>query len=157
MSASSGKDDLAYHVEEARGAASPTISGKEDYTVEVDDISPADQKRLMRKIDLRLAPLLGACYCISLLDRTNLSAANIAGMSKQLKLGINERYSIIALVFFITYVILQPPATIALRWIGPRNFLSTIIICWGKYLSFYIYRIVANHQNRSGHARNGLC
>jgi len=133
MSASSGKDEhIAYHVEEARGSASPPLSGKDDYSVEVDDVAPADQKRIMRKIDLRLVPLLGSCYCISLLDRTNLSAANIAGMSKQLKLGINERYSIIALVFFITYVVLQPPATIMLRWIGPRNFLSTIIICWGE-------------------------
>jgi len=141
MSSSTGKEEyIAYHAEEARGSDSPPLSnGKDDYTVQVDDITPADQKRLMRKIDLRLVPLLGSCYCISLLDRTNLSAANIAGMSRELRLGINERYSIVALVFFISYVILQPPATIAMRWIGPRNFLSTIIICWGKELSWWYF------------------
>lgn len=37
------------------------------------------QKRIVRKIDLRLIPLCGIMYCVSLLDRTNLSNAAIAG------------------------------------------------------------------------------
>lgn len=41
--------------------------------------SPAEVKALMRRIDLRLIPLCGGMYCISLLDRTNLSNAAIAG------------------------------------------------------------------------------
>lgn len=41
--------------------------------------SAADVKRLMRRVDLRLIPLCGGMYCISLLDRTNLSNAAIAG------------------------------------------------------------------------------
>lgn len=39
--------------------------------------------------------------------------------------------SIISLVFFITYTICQPPATILCRKIGPRIFLSTITLLWG--------------------------
>ena len=34
-------------------------------------------------------------------------------------------------MFFITYVILQPPATVILRKVGPRVFLPTIVILWG--------------------------
>lgn len=41
--------------------------------------SPADTKRIYRRIDLRLVLLCGAMYCVSLLDRTNLSNAAIAG------------------------------------------------------------------------------
>lgn len=41
--------------------------------------SPAEQKRIVRRIDLRLAVTLGCLYCISLLDRTNLGAASVAG------------------------------------------------------------------------------
>jgi MFS family permease len=52
-------------------------------------------------------------------------------MTAQLKLNLHERYSIVALVFFITYVILQPPATIMMRFIGPRIFLSSIVFLWG--------------------------
>lgn len=42
-------------------------------------LTPAEQKRLNRRIDLRLVVPLGCLYCISLLDRTNLGAASVAG------------------------------------------------------------------------------
>jgi MFS family permease len=51
-------------------------------------------------------------------------------MGVDLKL-IGERYSIIVLIFFISYVLLQPPATVVLRKVGPRIFLPTITILWG--------------------------
>lgn len=35
------------------------------------------------------------------------------------------------LVFFITYVICQPPATVICRKLGPRNFIATITVLWG--------------------------
>ena len=64
------------------------------------------------------------------MDRTNLGIAVVAGMGVDLKL-IGFRYSTIVLVFFITYVFLQPPATVILRKVGPRVFLPTICILWG--------------------------
>jgi hypothetical protein len=44
---------------------------------------------------------------------------------------IGPRYNIITLIFFIPYVLCQPPATVILRQIGPRYFLSGITILWG--------------------------
>ena len=38
-----------------------------------------EQKRIVRRIDMRLVLTLGGLYCISLLDRTNLGAASVAG------------------------------------------------------------------------------
>lgn len=49
--------------------------------------SPRDQKALMRRVDFRLIPICGVMYCVSLLDRTNLSNATIAGMGEELNLG----------------------------------------------------------------------
>lgn len=92
--------------------------------------TPEEQKKIIRKIDLRLVPTLGFMYCVSLMDRTNLGIAVVAGMGVDLVL-IGERYSIIVLLFFITYVALQPPATVILRKLGPRIFLPTIVILWG--------------------------
>lgn len=48
-----------------------------------------------------------------------------------MKLAVGFRYSTIVLVFFITYVALQPPATVILRKVGPRIFLPTITVLWG--------------------------
>lgn len=52
-------------------------------------------------------------------------------MTVDLKLGIHNRYSIVTLIFFIPYVLFQPPATVIMRKIGPRIFLSAITMVWG--------------------------
>jgi len=46
----------------------------------------------------------------------------------------NNAYTIISLVFFLPYALFQPPATVAIREIGPRRFLATIILLWGAVM-----------------------
>jgi MFS family permease len=92
--------------------------------------TPEEQKKIIRRIDTRLVLTLGFLYCVSLMDRTNTGIAVVAHMGVDLNL-IANRYSIIVLVFFITYVLLQPPATVVLRKVGPRIFLPTITLLWG--------------------------
>jgi MFS family permease len=99
----------------------------------INTFTPEEQKKIIRKVDLRLIPTLGFMYCVSLMDRTNLGVAMVAGMGTDLKLT-GERYSIIVLLFFITYVALQPPATVVLRKLGPRVFLPAIVIIWGAVM-----------------------
>ncbi|KAF2766555.1 MFS general substrate transporter [Teratosphaeria nubilosa] len=96
----------------------------------IDAFTPEQQKAIIRRIDRRLVLTLGFMYCVSLMDRTNLGIAAVAGMSVDLKL-IGNRYSLISLVFFISYILLQPPATVVLRKAGPRIFLPTITLLWG--------------------------
>ena len=43
--------------------------------------TPDEQRRIIRRIDARLAVTLGFLYCVSLLDRTNLGSASIAGFA----------------------------------------------------------------------------
>ncbi|OAA54557.1 Major facilitator superfamily domain, general substrate transporter [Niveomyces insectorum RCEF 264] len=123
-------------------------SGEEAYRVKSDlsgpnddndnallpDFTPADEKRIIWHIDRRLVVTIGFLYCVSLMDRTNLGAANIAGMEKDLQLGVGSRYSIITLVFFVPYVLLQPPSTVLVRKIGPRIFLAAITLLWGAVM-----------------------
>ena len=49
--------------------------------------SHEEQKRIIRRVDWRLVPICGLMYCVSLLDRTNLSNAAIAGMNDELNLA----------------------------------------------------------------------
>ncbi len=44
------------------------------------------QHNIIKRIDRRLVLTVGALYCVSLMDRVNMSAANIAGMAKELEL-----------------------------------------------------------------------
>lgn len=50
-----------------------------------------EQRKIIGRIDRRLVITVGAMYCVSLMDRTNMSAANIAGMGVELVL-IDFRY-----------------------------------------------------------------
>jgi len=95
--------------------------------------TPEEQRSIIRRIDRRLVITVGAMYCVSLMDRTNMSAANIAGMSVELNL-IGFRYNICNLVFFIPYILFQPPSTILIRKVGPRIHLALITMFWGAVM-----------------------
>lgn len=45
--------------------------------------------------------------------------------------GTISRYSVVTIVFFASYIVFQPPATVICRYLGPRNFLSVIVVLWG--------------------------
>ncbi|OTB17790.1 hypothetical protein K445DRAFT_56309 [Daldinia sp. EC12] len=98
-----------------------------------DDVSEEEGKKIIWRVDRRLVTLVGVLYCISLMDRTNLSAAAVAGMNEELHL-VGERYSVVTLVFFITYIIFQPPSTVLIRKLGPRIYLPTITFAWGAVM-----------------------
>ncbi|KAF7327129.1 High-affinity nicotinic acid transporter [Mycena kentingensis (nom. inval.)] len=94
------------------------------------ELTEAEKRRVVRRLDIRLVGLVGLMYCVSLVDRTNLSSAAVAGMSLELVLT-GFRYNIISLVFFPSYIVFQPAATVFVRKIGPRLQLSLITFLWG--------------------------
>lgn len=74
---------------------------------------PMEVNQTVRKVDLRLIPILSAMYCISLIDRTNLSlarAANKLQMNVDLHLANADgsshgnRYGLATVMFFIPYM-----------------------------------------------------
>ncbi|KAI1751488.1 major facilitator superfamily domain-containing protein [Xylaria castorea] len=97
---------------------------------EEDELTEREGQKIIHRIDRRLLVTIGFMYCVSLIDRTNISAAAIAGLAQDLVLTGN-RYSIVTLAFFPTYIIFQPTATVLVRKIGPRIHISVITIAWG--------------------------
>lgn len=45
----------------------------------INSFSPDEQKRIIRRVDSRLVVTVGCLFIVSLLDRTNLGAASVAG------------------------------------------------------------------------------
>ena len=84
-----------------------------------------------KKLDWRVFPMLCVVFGLSLLDRTNISAAYIAGMSTDLELTVGARYSISLLMFFIGYAIFELPSNMVIRRLGAQFWLSFLIISWG--------------------------
>lgn len=90
--------------------------GKAHYTMETDKreysdqpqqlleehevISEAEENRLIRKLDLHLLPLLFVLYSLSVLDRSNLGNARLAGMEEDIDLSGN-RYNTLSTIFYV--------------------------------------------------------
>ncbi|KAF2010179.1 retrograde regulation protein 2 [Aaosphaeria arxii CBS 175.79] len=84
-----------------------------------------------RKADLRVFPMLCFIFGLSLLDRTNISSAYIAGLAKDLQLAVGSRYNIALLIFFIGYALFELPSNVVIRRLGARTWLSFLIVAWG--------------------------
>ena len=95
------------------------------------DCEEISEKRILRKIDLRLLPLVVALHAISLVDRTNISVARISGMDDDLMLETGKRVSIVTSTSFIGYILFNIPSNIVIRGLGAARFLGTITVAWG--------------------------
>lgn len=89
------------------------------------------EKRVLRKIDIRLLPILGSLYTIALVDRGNISVARISGLDEDLGLDHGNRASIVLLVFFIGYVLFEIPGNMLIHKVGAANWLAFIAFAWG--------------------------
>ena len=64
-------------------------------TGETIDFSMVDEKKTLRKMDIRLIPMLALLYLLSFLDRGNIGNAKIQGMGTTLKLSADgSQYNI---------------------------------------------------------------
>ena len=75
-------------------------------------------------------PTIWLLYTLSYLDRANIGNAESGGMRETLNISSNQ-YSIILLVFFISYVIFEVPSNMILSRVRPSIYLSCCCFLWG--------------------------
>ncbi|KAL3294932.1 high-affinity nicotinic acid transporter [Colletotrichum asianum] len=100
------------------------------------DNFPEDRKkRVMRKLDWRLVPLLGLLYLISFLDRANIGNAKIEGLPEDLNLT-GQQYNIALCVFFITYILFEVPSNmLLLKFKRPSTYMGILVTGWGTIIT----------------------
>jgi len=94
------------------------------------DIDPVAEKKLLRKIDLRVVPVLWFLFMLSFLDRTNVGNAYVLGMAEELNFQGND-YNVVLLLFFPCYIVFEIPSNIILKKVAPSTWLSLIMFLWG--------------------------
>lgn len=83
-----------------------------------------------RKIAVRLLPFLFLLYIVNYVDRTNIAYAAI-GMTRDL--GFSDRvFGMGAGIFFISYLALQVPGSLAVERWSARKTISASLIAWGS-------------------------
>ncbi|KAF7118379.1 hypothetical protein CNMCM5793_007893 [Aspergillus hiratsukae] len=115
----------AVHQDEDNDTALPAMPA------EVITIDPDVERRVLRKLDLRVPTLMGFLYLLGLLDRSNIGNAYIAGMKEDLHLS-GDRYSWLLTIFYIAYTLFE---FLALMWkvLPPHRWAAISVMGWGIF------------------------
>ena len=120
--------------------AKPAIMKAPDLIAEVGSQEIAEtpeinqiERRILRKCDFHVLPMLFVFYVLSYLDRINIGNARIEGLERDLKMTGND-YNIALQVFFIPYILLEVPSNILLKRLAPSTWLSFLMFMWGIHV-----------------------
>jgi sugar phosphate permease len=105
----------------------PTAAGQGSTFSSVSDAT------VMRKITMRLIPLLFICYIVAYVDRINVGFAKLE-LREALKVDetvFSSVYGFGAGLFFIGYFLFEVPSNLILHRIGARIWIARILILWG--------------------------
>lgn len=93
----------------------------------ITNVTPEESRRVRRKVDFIILPILGFCYFLQFLDKQTLSYASLLGMIEDTHLE-GTQFSWTASVFYFRYIF----------WSYPAMYLL-VRLPIGKYLSATVY------------------
>lgn len=89
-----------------------------------------DEKKLVRKIDWYIMPLMWSCYCLQYLDKTLINYANVMGLQEDANIT-KSQFSNLALIFYVTYLALEFPHGYGMQRLPTAKYLGTMVFFWG--------------------------
>lgn len=100
---------------------------------EVFELTPEDERKLLRKIDWNLMPLLCLVYGLNYLDKTTVSYASIMGLKQDIGLS-GHQYSWIGSMFYFGYLFWEYPTNRLLQRLPLGKWSAFNVIMWGLVL-----------------------
>lgn len=119
--------------------SSPALSAQLDdnyalYKAEdAQNIDPTEAKRVLRKIDLQILPILFVTYLLQYLDKNGINYASVYGLQKGTNLH-GQDYSWLSSIFYFGYLIAQYPSGYFCQRLPIGKVLSFTTIAWGVIL-----------------------
>ncbi|QPG94013.1 hypothetical protein C2857_004028 [Epichloe festucae Fl1] len=108
--------------------------GPMDRRITVDQLLAAsegvDEKRLVRRLDLHLIPLIMSIYLFSFIDRVNVGNARLYKLEADLSLS-SAQFQVAVSIFFVTYMFFEVPSNLVLKLFTPRRWIAFITVSWG--------------------------
>ncbi|CEJ89649.1 hypothetical protein VHEMI05480 [[Torrubiella] hemipterigena] len=119
--------EYAAKVDEAQGSARMKVYGDAEHITYTEE----ENRRVLRKIDLILLPMLCGCYMFSFLDKTLLNYGSIFGLKESLHLK-GSNFSWLGSLFYIGYLLgVMTWAKLVQRW--PQHagkFITGAMLTW---------------------------
>ncbi|KAB8069076.1 major facilitator superfamily domain-containing protein [Aspergillus leporis] len=88
------------------------------------------ENRILRKMDIRIIPMLATLYLLAFLDRGNIGNAKIEGLLDDLHMT-GPQYNWCLTVFFFTYCVFELPSNLLLKRMRPSRWLPLLMVAWG--------------------------
>ena len=93
-------------------------------------VDPDAEKKLVRKVDRYIVPMVMMTYLLCFLDRTNIGNARLFGLENDLGLHGNQ-YQLAVAIMFVPYVLVEIPSNLVLKRFTPSKWLAIVTISWG--------------------------
>lgn len=84
-------------------------------------------RRVNLKMDVAMLPLLSILYLFNGLDRSNVGNAETQGFTTDIGATPNDLNLAVSL-FFVTFVLFQPPSAAVGRWMGAKNWIPILMV-----------------------------
>lgn len=89
------------------------------------------EKALVRKIDIRIFPILILLFILNFIDRNNFANARLKGLEQDLHLT-DVQYQTCISILLVGYVSMQVPSNMFLNYINrPSLYLCSCVAIWG--------------------------
>ncbi|KAL3448192.1 major facilitator superfamily domain-containing protein [Aspergillus insuetus] len=89
------------------------------------------EKKLRRRIDSIIMPLVILVYLMNYIDRNNYAAAKLQGLEEDLNLN-DQQYQTGLSILFVGYILMQVPSNLLLNYMGrPSFYLGGCTVAWG--------------------------
>lgn len=138
----SSEDDEKHHPSKqdpnAGDATAPSPSHFSEGTIKSEPsltLFDADlEKRLVRKIDLHIVPIVSILYLTCFLDRSNIGNARIAGLERDLHMNPQSyQFNILLTSFYIAYAAFEIPTTTLVKIVGPGRMIPIMAFLFGLF------------------------
>ncbi|KAL4877377.1 major facilitator superfamily domain-containing protein [Aspergillus karnatakaensis] len=97
-------------------------------------LTPENNKRVLRRIDLRLLPILLGIYFLQQLDKSTLSYGSVFGLIEDANLK-GQEYSWLGSSIYLVQLVAQPAIAYILVKIRLAKFLAVMVFFWGISLA----------------------
>lgn len=98
------------------------------------DFTFEEEKQVLRRIDMRVLPILLGAYFFQQLDKSSLSYVSIFGLVEDAHL-VGQQYSWLGSILYLAQLVMQPLAAVLLVKAPTGKVIGTAVFLWGSSLA----------------------